>query len=158
MRLVYLVFVCVSERRTISKSGKVTANIHRIPIGSPMFAIKGETADHDTQTCRMGPHVELYFDLSFFMGCILRLYKTQGLFIISAPETDVTENSYCKYSCTVCNKKNKKLSFNLLKVHTLTIFYFIAYKYLSKFQVSQYHFFGVYIYCRNLRLPFYWFW
>ena len=40
------------------------------------------------------PHVDLSFDLSFLMGGILWLYQTQGLFIICAPDTDVTENSY----------------------------------------------------------------
>ena len=35
-----------------------------------------------------------YFDLSFFMNSILWLYQSQELFIICAPDTDVTENSH----------------------------------------------------------------
>ena len=58
-----------------------------------MLAIKGVPANRDTQT-----HVDLGFELSFFMGSILRLYQTPGLFIICAPDTDVTENSYGKSS------------------------------------------------------------
>ena len=43
------------------------------------------------------------------MGSILWLYQTQGLFIICAPDTDETENSYGGCSLTVGHqKKNNK--------------------------------------------------
>ena len=40
-----------------------------------------------------GPDFELCFDLSFLMRSILWLYQTQGMFIISVPDSDVTKNS-----------------------------------------------------------------
>ena len=45
-----------------------------------------------------GSHVDLCFDLSFFMGSILWLYVTQKVFIIYAPDADTTENSYSSCS------------------------------------------------------------
>ena len=45
----------------------------------------------------------LVFDIFFIMDGILYLYQTQGLFIICAPVTDVTENS--NYSWTAGDKK-----------------------------------------------------
>ena len=49
------------------------------------------------------------------MGGILWLYQTQGLFIICAPDTDVTEDSDSDCSLTAGHKKIQ--SFNLVKVH-----------------------------------------
>ena len=42
------------------------------------------------------------------MGGILLLYQTQGLFIINAPDTDVTENSHGDYSLTAGHEKEPK--------------------------------------------------
>ena len=47
------------------------------------------------------------FDI-FVMGGILWLYQTQGLFIICAPDTDVTENSHGNSSLTAGPEKKKK--------------------------------------------------
>ena len=60
-----------------------------------MLAVKGVLADHDTQTYHLSPHVDLCFDVSFFVsrGSKFWLYQTQGLFIICTPVTDVAENS-----------------------------------------------------------------
>ena len=65
-----------------------------------------------------GPNVDLYFDLSVFMGSILWLYQTQGSFIISMPDTDMTENRCGNYSWTACQKNIILIfySFNLIKV------------------------------------------
>ena len=60
-----------------------------------------------------GPHVELCFDLLFFIGSILWLYQTQGLFIICTLDTDVTENTHGKGSFTAGHTQ-KSLSFFLL--------------------------------------------
>ena len=50
-----------------------------------------------------GPHVDLCFDLSFFMGIISWLYQNQGLiFFICAPDTEVNMNSYSNISWTAC--------------------------------------------------------
>ena len=51
-----------------------------MPIKSPMLAIKGALADHDTES-----NVNLGLDLLFFMGSILWLFLTQGFIIIFAP-------------------------------------------------------------------------
>ena len=39
------------------------------------------------------------------MGSILRLYQTQGLFIIRAPDTDLAENSHGDCSWAAGHKK-----------------------------------------------------
>ena len=41
----------------------------------------------------------------YIMGGILWLYQYQELFIICAPDTDVTENSHSDYSWTAGHKK-----------------------------------------------------
>ena len=70
-----------------------------MPNGSPMLAIK-EHLLIMTPKPVVAPYVDLCFYLSFFLSCILWLYQTQALFIICAPETDVTENTYSKCSWT----------------------------------------------------------
>ena len=42
------------------------------------------------------------------MGSILLLHQTQSLFIIWAPDTDVTENSHGKYFLIAGHKKREK--------------------------------------------------
>ena len=59
------------------------------------------------------PHVDLCFDFSFFMGSILKLYRTQGLFIICPPDTDVTENSCSKM---FMNSGSQKIIYWIFKV------------------------------------------
>ena len=54
----------------------------------------------------------------FIMGGILWLYQTQRFYIICAPDTDVTENSYSDCSGTAGDKN----FFNLVKVRYPTIF------------------------------------
>ena len=49
------------------------------------------------------------------MGGILWQYQTQGLFVIYAPDTDVTED--CHGDCSLIAGHEKTLSFNLVKVH-----------------------------------------
>ena len=77
---------------------KRAANIRRMTIGSPMLAIRRAPADHNTLACYMGPtfcNIEIKH---FIMGGILWLYQTQGLFLICAPDKDVTEN--CHIDCS----------------------------------------------------------
>ena len=81
-----------------------------------MLAIKRTPADHDTQAWGLGPTLRNIWIWHFIMGGILWLYQTQGLFIICAPDTDVTEDSHCDCSLTAGHDK-KDLSFNLVKVH-----------------------------------------
>ena len=64
------------------------------------------------------------------MSGILWLYQTQGLFIICAPDTDVTDDSQGDCSLTAGHKKKmkrKNLSFNLVKVISPTfMIYFVT--------------------------------
>ena len=78
--------------------------------------------------------VKYEFDI-FIMGGILRLYQTQGLYKICAPDTDVTEDSHgdCtltaghknkqtkKQKKTKTKKQKNKQSFNLVKVQLLIL-------------------------------------
>ena len=57
-----------------------------------MLAIKRVPADHEAQAWGLGPMMCNIWH--FIMGGILWLYQTQGLFIISAPDTDVTDDSH----------------------------------------------------------------
>ena len=90
--------------------------------------------------------VILWLDI-FIMGGILWLYQTQRLFMICAPDTDVTENSHGGCSWTAGHKKKKKkinvyitLSFNLVKVCCPAILYFTSRtKTLNYFQVFLSH-------------------
>ena len=102
------VTICVPEKRT--------ANIRRITIGSHMLAIKTAPADHDTQVWFQGPTLCNIWIWHFIMGGILRLYQAQGLFIICAPDADVTDDSHCDSSLTAGHTHKKNLSFNLVKV------------------------------------------
>ena len=61
-----------------------------------MLAIKGESADHDTQTSCQGLTLNYVSICNFFMGRILQLYNSQGLFIICSPDTDVAMSPYNK--------------------------------------------------------------
>ena len=67
---------------------------------SPVLAIKRAPADHDTQTCRLGPMLNYASICHFFMGIIFWLYQTQRLYIICVPDTNLTENIYGKSSFT----------------------------------------------------------
>ena len=60
---------------------------------------------HDTQICYES-HDDL--DLSFFMGNLIRLYNTQGLIILCAPDTDVTLHSSQEDTSASHKKKKKK--------------------------------------------------
>ena len=72
-----------------------------------MLVIRRAPADYDTQACYLGPTLCHILFKIFIMGGILWLYHTQGLFIICAPNTDVTENSYhIDCSWTAGHKKN----------------------------------------------------
>ena len=55
---------------------------------------------------RVPRRVIFWFNI-FIMGDILWLYQTQGLLIIYAPDTDVTENSHGDCSWTAGHAKNK---------------------------------------------------
>ena len=50
------------------------------------------------------------------MGSILWLYQIQGLFIICAPDTDVTKFSYSRRTLKWIKKYGTLESFNLVKV------------------------------------------
>ena len=56
------------------------------------MAIKRTPADHDNQVWGLGPTLCNIWIWLFIMGGILCLYQTQWLFIICAPDTDVTKN------------------------------------------------------------------
>ena len=58
---------------------------------SPMLAFKGVPAEHDTQTCCLGPTLNYVSIRDFFMGSILWLYQTQELLIIFVSVTDVSK-------------------------------------------------------------------
>ena len=77
-----------------------------------MFGIKRAPADHDTQARGLGPTLCNIWIWHFIIGGILWLYQTQGMFVICAPETDVTDDSHGDCSLTAGHKK--KLSFNLV--------------------------------------------
>ena len=46
------------------------------------------------------------------MGGILWLFQTQWLFIISTPDTDVTDDNHADYPLTIGHKKKKKTQKN----------------------------------------------
>ena len=75
-----------------------TANIRRMPVRCPLFAIKGATADHDTQTCCLAPKLNKVLVLHYSMGSILCVYQTKELFIIFKPVADVTKYPSNKYN------------------------------------------------------------
>ena len=58
---------------------KRTANIHKMPIRSPMLAIKGAPADYDTQTCSLRPMVSSVSVCHFF----------HRLYIVAIPYLEV---------------------------------------------------------------------
>ena len=70
------------------------------------------------------------------MGGILWLYQTQGLFIICAPDTDVTENSLSDCLWTDGLKKTWVLIFFIV--------YFLT-KYLNWLQVFLYYLYDLYL-------------
>ena len=78
-------------------------------IESPMFGIRRAPADHDTQAYLLGTCWDIFWFNIFFMGGILWVYQTQGLFIICVPDTDVTENSHSDCSWTAAHQKKNKL-------------------------------------------------
>ena len=59
----------------LSVPDESTTNVHRIPTGSPMLAIKRAPADHDTKTSCLGPTFVLDLHSSFFMGSLMWLNK-----------------------------------------------------------------------------------
>ena len=103
--LVDLFIVCVPERRFICISGKKNSQHSRNTDRVPHVGYQGSTCRSWPLNLTSCSHVDLSFDLSFFMGSILWLYQTEGLFIMFAIETDVTENSYGQCSCTKDLKK-----------------------------------------------------
>ena len=106
----------------------------------PHFGYQGSICRSWHPNLSSGSHGELCFHLSFFMGYILWLYQTQGLFIICTPDTDTTEDSYGKCICTT---GHTKLSFKFVQVQSQAILYFSAYnKYLKEYQVFLYHLLG----------------
>ena len=72
---------------------KRAANISRMTIDSLMFGIRRAPADHDTKACCLCPTF-CNIEIGYFYHAILWLYLTQGLFLICAPDTEVTENSH----------------------------------------------------------------
>ena len=89
----------------------------------PHVGYQGSTCWSWNPNLSSGPHVELCFDLSLFMGSILWLYQTQGLFFICELDTNRTKHSYDKCSWTAGHKK-KILSFNLKS--TVWLFYTLS--------------------------------
>ena len=69
--------------------------------GFPMLSIRRAPADYDTQAYWFW----FWFNI-FIMGGIFWLYQTHGLFIICAPDTDVTEDSHSDSLRTAGHKKN----------------------------------------------------
>ena len=84
--------------------------------GSHILALKRAPVDHDTQACCLGPKMcHILFQ---------HFYRIQGLFIICAPDTNVTENSHSYCSWTAGHKKTQKeTSFNFVKVRCSAIWY-----------------------------------
>ena len=92
---------------------KRTANIHRMTFGSPMLAIERAPAIMTPKPIAwVQRFVILRLDI-FIMGGILWLYQTQDLFIICAPDTDVTENNHSVYSWTASHKKKAGAKYTL---------------------------------------------
>ena len=70
-----------------------------------MLAIKKSPADHDTQAYSGVQRCDIFWFNLFIMVGILWVYQTQGLFILCAPDTDITEDSHGDCSWTVGHKK-----------------------------------------------------
>ena len=62
------------------------------------------------QTIFWTPYWFMFSVDHFFMGCILRLYQPQWLFIICAPDKNMTEKSYGKCSWTAHHSHSHKRS------------------------------------------------
>ena len=129
-------------------------------IGSPMLAIKSIPADHDTQIWDLGPTLCNIWIWHFIMSGILWLYQTQGLFIICAPDKDMTQDSHRDCSLTAGHEKK---SFNLVKDHYPTLIVYFLTEYLSYYyfyslrvfhiSVSWWFFTGVWVTASFLKSP-----
>ena len=73
-----------------------------------MLAIKRAPADHETQAWDLGSTLRNIWIWHFIIGGILWLYQTQGLFIISSPDTNVTEDSHSDCSLTAGHEKKQQ--------------------------------------------------
>ena len=87
------------------------------------------------------------------MGGISRVYQTQGLFIISAPDTDVTENNVVVHEQQVTEKKNPKFLTWLKSVILLFYALFSELTTWTSFRFSCINFI-VHFYYPTLRLHF----
>ena len=119
----YVHRLCTRKKNlcTWKKNSQHSQNASHIP----HFGYIGSTSRSWHPNLLSEPHVKLYFDFSFFMGSILWLNQNQGLFIMCAPDTDVTGNTYSKCSWSADHQK-KWLSFNLVEVHRPAILYFAS--------------------------------
>ena len=77
-------------------------------IGSPILAIRRAPADHDTQACCLGPTLSYIQIWNFYHEWNIVAIPDPGLFIISASDTDATENCHSGSSWTAGHKNKKK--------------------------------------------------
>ena len=74
-----------------------------------------------------GLHVDLSFDLPFFICSIFWIYQSKGLFIICAPDTDVIEKNYvtCSWTHTHTHREIKWINIWILTLLNSTNLLFL---------------------------------